>query len=44
MRRHEVRSTIMTSNRPLIDCVKLMSDIPSATAFLDRFLQRGETL
>jgi hypothetical protein len=39
MRRHEVRSTMMTSNRPLEDWGKLVGDVPSATAILDRFLQ-----
>ncbi len=39
MRRHQVRSTIMTSNRPLEDWGKLIGDVPAATAILDRFLQ-----
>ena len=38
MRRHELRSTIMTSNRPLEDWGKLIGDVPAATAILDRFL------
>jgi len=38
MRRHEVRSTTMTSNRPLEDWGKLIGDVPSASAILDRFL------
>jgi DNA replication protein DnaC len=42
MRRHEVRSTIMTSNRPIEDWGKLLGDVPSATAILDRFLQNAE--
>jgi DNA replication protein DnaC len=42
MRRHEKRSTIMTSNRPLEDWGKLLGDVPSATAILDRFLQNAE--
>jgi DNA replication protein DnaC len=42
MRRHEVRSTMMTSNRPLEDWGKLLGDVPSATAILDRFLQHAE--
>ena len=42
MRRHEVRSTIMTSNRPLEDWGKLLGDVPSATAILDRFLHHSE--
>lgn len=42
MRRHELRSTMMTSNRPLDDWGKLIGDVPSATAILDRFLHRAE--
>jgi DNA replication protein DnaC len=42
MRRHENRSTMMTSNRPLEDWGKLIGDVPSATAILDRFLQHAE--
>ena len=42
MRRHELKSTMMTSNRPLEDWGKLIGDIPSATAILDRFLHRSE--
>jgi len=42
MRRHELRSTMMTSNRPLEDWGKLMGDVPAATAILDRFLQDAE--
>ncbi len=38
MRRYETRSTMMTSNRPLEDWGKLIGDVPSATAILDRFL------
>ena len=41
MRRHELRSTVMTSNRPIEDWGKLMGDVPSATAILDRFLQNA---
>lgn len=44
MRRHETRSTIMTSNRPLEDWGKLIGDVPSATAILDRFLHHAEIL
>jgi DNA replication protein DnaC len=44
MRRHEVRSTMMTSNRPLEDWGKLLGDVPSATAILDRFLQHAELI
>ena len=42
MRRYETRSTMMTSNRPLEDWGKLMEDVPSATAILDRFLHHAE--
>ena len=38
LRRYETRSTVMTSNRPLEDWGKLIGDVPSATAILDRFL------
>jgi DNA replication protein DnaC len=41
MRRHENRSTMMTSNRPLEDWAKLIGDAPAATAILDRFLQHA---
>jgi DNA replication protein DnaC len=41
MRRHESRSTMMTSNRPLEDWAKLIGDAPAATAILDRFLQHA---
>ena len=44
MRRHELRSTMMTSNRPLEDWGKLLGDVPSATAILDRFLQNAEVI
>ena len=44
MRRYEARSTIMTSNRPLEDWGKLIGDVPSATAILDRFLHHAEIL
>ncbi|MFM8476331.1 MAG: ATP-binding protein [Planctomycetaceae bacterium] len=44
MRRHELRSTLMTSNRPLEDWGKLMSDTPAGTAILDRCLQSAEII
>ena len=44
MRRYETRSTMMTSNRPLEDWGKLLGDVPSATAILDRFLHHAEIL
>ena len=42
MRRFELRSTFMTSNRPLEDWGLLIGDVPTATAILDRFLSRAE--
>jgi len=44
MRRYELRSTIMTSNRPLEDWGKLIGDVPAATAILDRFLHHAELI
>lgn len=44
MRRHELKSTMMTSNRPLEDWGKLIGDVPAATAILDRFLQAAELI
>jgi DNA replication protein DnaC len=32
----------MTSNRPLEDWGKLLGDVPSATAILDRFLHHAD--
>ncbi len=42
MRRNELKSTMMTSNRPLDDWGKLIGDVPCETAILDRFLHRSE--
>jgi DNA replication protein DnaC len=42
MRRYERRSTLMTSNRPVEEWGKLIGDVPSATAILDRFLHHAE--
>jgi len=44
MRRYENRSTIMTSNRPLEGWGKLLSDVPTAGAILDRFLHHAITI
>lgn len=44
MRRYENRSTIMTSNRPIEEWDKLIGDVPSATAILDRFLHHAEVI
>jgi DNA replication protein DnaC len=42
MRRHQLRATMMTSNRPLEDWGKLIGDVPAATAILDRLLANAE--
>jgi len=44
MRRYETKATMMTSNRPLEDWGKLLGDVPSATAILDRFLHHAEII
>ena len=44
MRRHELKSTMMTSNRPLEDWGKLIGDVLAATAILDRLLEDAEIL
>ena len=44
MRRYELKSTMMTSNRPFEDWGKLMADVPAATAILDRFLHHAELI
>lgn len=44
MRRYELRSTIMTSNRPIEEWGKLIGDVPAAGAILDRFLHHAEIL
>lgn len=44
MRRYETRSTVMTSNRPVEDWGKLLGDVPSASAILDRFLHHAEVV
>lgn len=44
MRRYELRSTVMTSNRPLEEWGKLLGDVPTATAILDRFLSRADVI
>lgn len=44
MRRHEVRSTMMTTNRRVEDWGKLIGDVPSASEILDRFLQTAESM
>jgi len=44
MRRYEVRSTVMTSNRPIEEWGKLIGDVPAAGAILDRFLHHAEVI
>ena len=44
MRRYELRSTMMTSNRPIDDWGKLLRDLPAATAILDRFLHHAQVI
>lgn len=44
MRRYEVRSTVMTSNRPIEEWGKLIGDVPAAGAILDRFLHHAEII
>jgi DNA replication protein DnaC len=44
VRRHQNRSTLMTSNRPIEDWGQLLGDVPAATAILDRFLQQAEVV
>lgn len=44
MRRYELKSTMMTSNRPLEDWGKLIGDVPAAGAILDRFLHHAELI
>ena len=44
MRRYETRATMMTSNRPLEDWGKLLGDVPTATAILDRFLHHADLI
>jgi len=44
MRRYELRSTLMTSNRPIEDWGKLIGDVPTAGAILDRLLQHAQII
>lgn len=44
MCRYDTRSTIMTSNRPLEDWGKLLQDVPTAGAILDRFLHHAQVI
>ena len=44
MRRYELKSTLMTSNRPVEEWGKLIGDVPTATAILDRFLHNARII
>lgn len=44
MRRYEVRSTLMTSNRPIEDWGHLINDVPTAGAILDRLLSNARMI
>ena len=44
VRRHELRSTMMTSHCPLEDWGKLIRDVPTATDILIRFLKNAIVL
>lgn len=44
VRRNELRSTIMTSNRPIEQWAELLGDLPAAGAILDRLLYRAEII
>ena len=43
-RRHETRSTGMTSNRPIEEWGKLLHVVPAAAAIIDRFLHHAEVI
>ena len=44
MRRYERASTLLTSNRPVDDWGKLLSDVAAVSAMLDRILHHGHVL
>lgn len=44
MRRYEIKSTLMTSNRPVEEWGKLIGDVPTASAILDRFLHNAKII
>jgi DNA replication protein DnaC len=44
VRRHEMASTLITTNRPTHDWGKFLEDVPATTAILDRFLSHIEIL
>jgi hypothetical protein len=44
LRRHERLPAVITTNRPTQDWGHFLSDVPAATAILDRFLQHVEII
>lgn len=44
MRRYEMRSTLMTSNRPIEEWGKLLNDVPASSAILDRLLHHADII
>ena len=44
MRRYERAFTILTSNRPVGDCDKLLGDTAAVTALLDRLLHHAHVV
>jgi DNA replication protein DnaC len=44
MRRYERASTLLTSNRPVEDWGKLLSDVAAVSAMLDRMLHHSHVL
>lgn len=44
MRSYENRSTIVTSNRPVEELGKLLDDVHTARAILDRFLHHAQVI
>ena len=44
LRRYENKATIMTSNRPLEEWGKLLCDVPTAGAIIDRFLHHAQVV
>lgn len=44
MRRYERAGTLLTSNLPIEDWRKLLSDVAAVTAMLDRMLHHGYVL
>ena len=44
VRRHQNRSTLLTSNRPIAEWGLLLGDIPATTAILDRLCQQAEII